>query len=529
MQADQNQGGEGFPRSYIADAIRDSNVRRTEKAWGDLTAIAGTYPARTAEDELQQCHGDEQGAIQAILDGFASPTWQPHGYQERGIDWLTHRISAALFLAPGMGKTSITLAAILKLQQEGLAKRVLILAPLTVCITTWDTEPKKWAQFQGLRIGLAHGPDKQAVLKDLSYDIVIMNYDGIAWSAPVLAKGHKFDILVCDELTKLKHTSSKRFKMLKPLLPTFKFKWGLTASPTANGLIDLFGQVFVLDCGMRLGRYITHFRAKYFFQEPWDQYKYFITPEKSTALTNTLADLAMYMDPKDHLTLPGLFDVVRTVKLKDLTRYKLLQDEYILKLQDTTITAANAGVLTSKLRQFAGGALYVEDGSWEVLHNDKLEALQELVEELNGEPLIVAYEFNHECERLLQVFPTAKAIRGGLSTKETQSIVSDWNAGNLPVLLVQPQAGAHGINLQAGGSAMCWYSLTYNLENYMQLVARIYRQGQKNIVRNYLLVAQHTIDEVLVKVLSDKTTTQNAVFAALKKFVPYGANTATLK
>ena len=526
MQANQNQGGEGLSGSNTADALRHSGVHRIEKAGADLTALAGTYPVRTAEDELPKHNGDEQRAIQAVLDGFASPTWKPHPYQERGITWLTHRISAALFLAPGMGKTSITLAAILKLQQEGLAKRVLILAPLTVCITTWDTEPKKWAQFQGLKIGLAHGPDKQAVLKDPSYDIVIMNYDGIAWAAPVLAKGHKFDVLVCDELTKLKHTSSKRFKMLKPILATFKFKWGLTASPTANGLIDLFGQVFVLDCGVRLGRYITHFRAKYFFQEPWDQYKYYITPQKSAELTANVADLAMYMDPLDHLVLPGLFDVVRPVKLKDLSRYKLLQDEYILKLQDTVITAANAGVLTSKLRQFAGGALYTEGGTCEVLHNDKIEALEELVEELNGEPLIVAYEFNHECERLLKVFPNAKAIRGGLSTKETQNIVADWNAGNLPVLLVQPQAGAHGINLQAGGSAICWFSLTYNLENYMQLIARIYRQGQPNIVRNYLLVAQGTIDEVLVKALSDKTITQNTVFAALKKLALHGVSTA---
>lgn len=529
MQANQDPCSEGFPRSYVADAVRDGGLHRTEAAGGAAASPTGAHPVGVAEDELQQHSGDQQRAVQAVLDGFASPTWKPHGYQDRGIDWLTHRISAALFLAPGMGKTSITLAAILKLKAEGLAQRVLILAPLTVCITTWNTEPKKWAQFQGLKVGLAHGPDKQAVLKNRSYDIVVMNYDGLAWAAPVLAKGHTFDVIVFDELTKLKHSTSKRFKILKPLLPTFKFKWGLTASPTANGLIDLFGQVFVLDCGLRLGRYITHFRSKYFFQEPWDQYKYFITPEKSTELTNTLQDLAMYIDPKDHLVLPGLFDVVRPVKLKDLSRYKLLQDEYILKLQDTVITAANAGVLTNKLRQFAGGALYLEGGTYEVLHKDKIDALVELVEELNGEPLIVAYEFNHEAERLLQAFPSAKAIRGGLSVAETQSIVTDWNAGNLPVLLVQPQAGAHGINLQAGGAAICWYSLTYNLENYMQLIARIYRQGQKSIVRNYLLVAQGTIDEALVKVLGNKTITQDAVFAALKLFASHGANTANIK
>jgi len=253
-------------------------------------------------------------------------------------------------------------------------------------------------------------------------------------------------------------------------------------------------------------------------QEPWDQYRYFITPEKAALLTEQLTDLAMYMDPKDYLVLPGLLDVTRPVKLKNMSQYKFLRDEYILKMQETTITAVNAGVLTNKLRQFTGGALYVEDRLWEEVNTDKVDELIELVEELNGEPLIVAYEFNHEAERLLKVFPTARAIRGGMNTKEVQSIVLDWNAGNIPVLLVQPQAGAHGINLQGGGSAICWFSLTYNLENYQQLIARIYRQGQLSIVRNYLLVAQGTIDEALVKVLSDKNVTQEAVFKALKNY-----------
>jgi len=479
------------------------------------------------QDELPSTPDRLSPSVQAILAGFESPTWKPHGYQERGIEWLAHRISAALFLAPGLGKTSTALAAVNVLRAEGLATRALVLAPLTVCITTWDTEPKKWKQFQGLKIGLAHGPDKALILNDPYYDIVVMNYDGISWAVPLLSRGHKFDVLICDELTKLKHTSlkrSKRFRTLKPLLPTFKFKWGLTASPAANGLIDLFGQIYVLDCGMRLGPYVTKFRAKYFYQDPWNKYKYFITPEKTIELTNALADLAMYVDPKDHLVLPGLFDVIRPVKLKKLAAYHVLEDKYILKLQDVTITAANAGILTSKLRQFTGGAVYTEGTAWEDIHNDKIEELQELVEELNGEPLIVAYEFNHECERLLKAFPEAKAIRGGLSTKEIQDVVAAWNAGSIQLLLIQPQAGAHGINLQQGGCAIAWYSLTYNLENYMQLIARIYRQGQPSIVRNYLLVAQGTIDEVLVKVLANKAATQDAMFLALKNYALCGRN-----
>lgn len=524
MQVNQNQGSQGFPRQNATDPTWNSCICRVKASGGDLTALAGKYTAGTSTDELPKHSCDEQRAVQGVLSGFAVAEWKPHGYQQRGIEWLIHRISAALFLAPGMGKTSITLAAIRALQQEKLAKRVLILAPLTVCITTWDTEPKKWAQFQDLKVGLAHGPNKQKVISDPQYDIVIMNYDGLAWAAPILAKSHKFDVLVCDEVTKLKHTSSKRFKLIKPILPSFKFKWGLTATPTANGLIDLFGQVYVLDLGARLGRYITHFRAKYFYQEPWDQYKYFITAEKATELTNQLNDLAMYMDPKDYLVLPGLLDVVRPIKLSNQAEYKFLRDEYIIKLQETTITAANAGVLTNKLRQFTGGALYIEGHDVKEVGTDKLDELKELVEELNGEPLIVAYEFNHEADRIIQAFPDAQAIRGGMSTNEVRRIVLAWNSGAISLLLIQPQAGSHGINLQSGGSAICWFSLTYNLENYQQLIARIYRQGQTSIVRNYLLVAQGTIDEALVKVLKDKNATQETMFKELKEYALRGKN-----
>ena len=419
-----------------------------------------------------------------------------------------------------MGKTSIALSAIKSLQQLKLGKRVLILAPLTVCITTWDTEPKKWRDFQELKIGLAHGPDKHLILNDPYYDVVIMNYDGLAWAAPLLAKGHEFDILICDEITKLKHTSSRRFKIIKPLLPSFKFRWGLTGTPAANGLLDLFGQVFVLDSGQRLGRYITHFRAKYFYQEPWDQYRYFITPEKTVELTQKLTDLAMYLDPKDHLKLPGLLDVTIPVKLSGevMFGYKFLRDEYILKMRDNTVTAVNAGVLSNKLRQFTGGALYTSEGVWESVGTEKIMALENLVEEMAGEPLLVAYQFNHELERLLKVYPTALAIKGGMPRAAIQSIVSKWNEGNIPILFVQPQAAAHGLNLQFGGAAICWFSMTYNLEDFIQLIARLNRQGQVQVVRNYMLIATGTIDETLAKIMISKDATQNAVFQALKDY-----------
>lgn len=516
MQANQDQSSQGLSRSDATNPVRASSICRVQTAGRDNITDARTYNRGIISDELSMPSSGLEDSVSTILEGFASPTWQPHSYQARGIEWLTHRISAALFFAPGLGKTSIALGAIKLLQTEQLAKRVLVLAPLTVCITTWDSEPKKWRQFQNLKIGLAHGLNKQAILKDPKYDIVVMNYDGLAWAAPLLTKGHHFDILLCDELTRLKHTSSKRFKLLKPLLLTFKFRWGLTGTPVANGLLDLFGQVFVLDTGARLGRYITHFRAKYFYQESWDQYRYYITPEKAQLLTDQITDIAMYIDPKEYLELPGLLNVPITVQLDDMVQYKALRDDFILRMQNEVITAVNAGVLTNKLRQFTGGAIYLEDAAYKVIGKEKITALESLVEEMSGEPLLVAYQFNHELERLSNAFPSAPAIKGGMTPHQVQEIVSNWNSGSIPVLFVQPSAGAHGINLQFGGSAVCWFSMTYNLEEYIQLIARIYRQGQTGVVRNYTLIARGTIDEVLVKILTAKDVTQESVFQALK-------------
>ena len=395
---------------------------------------------------------------------------------------------------------------------------MLLLAPLTVCLTTWQAEPRKWGQFQGLKVGLAHGADKGLVLLDPYYDIVVMNYDGIGWAAPILALGHNFEVLLCDELTRLKHTTSKRFKALKPLLPSFRFRWGLTGTPAANGYMDLFGQVYCLDLGKRLGRFITHFRMKYFHQQPWDQYRYYITQEKAAGLTAKLEDLAMYMDPKDWLKLPPLIDIKMEVELEDKARkdYNYLEDQFILELEEDTVTAANAGVLTSKLRQFTSGAMYTSTGVWEEVSRVKIERLEDLVEEMAGEPLMVAYQFNHELERLLKVFPKALAIKGGMSGKALEKVVEDWNTGDVPLLFVQPTAAAHGLNLQFGGSALCWFSLTYNFEEYTQLIARVYRQGQTKTVRNYMIVANKTIDQVLASVLVDKDAVQTTVFQALK-------------
>ena len=461
----------------------------------------------------------QPGRVQGpdVLDGFRAKSWRPHKYQERGISWLLNT-EAALFLPPGLGKTSISLAAICELKKIGFGHRTLLLAPLKVCQTTWRAEAQKWEQFQGLKIGFAHGPTKEQVFKDPSLDIVLLNYDGLSWAAPLLARGHKFDVLLCDEITRLKNTSSKRYKLIKPLLPSFKFRWGLTGTPAANGLMDLFGQVYVLDLGKRLGRYITHFRLKYFHQKPWDQYRYYITEYKAEQLTQQLADLAMYVAPEEWLELPEFLPIIVDVPFHDELRakYKTLEDEYILALEDAVVTVANAGVLTSKLRQFTGGGLYTSEGVWEDLHAAKLDALENLVEELAGEPLMVAYQFDHELKRLLKRFPSALVLQGGMSTNAVQTAMDTWNSGQAPLLFVQPASAALGLNLQFGGSAICWFTLTYNLEEFIQLNKRLHRQGQTKSVRCYLLSMDKTIDTEVAKILADKTSVQDNLFEALR-------------
>ena len=520
MQVDQDQECQGDARQDPAEAERADDLHRVQEAGGESGADPVALATDFARDAISSGGSGFGGALpQDPLAGFQAARWVPAEYQVRGVEWLATRPAGALFLPPGMGKTSMALAAKEMLTQMGYRSRVLVLAPLTVCLTTWISEPQKWLQFQGLKVGVAHGPDKALILNDPYYDIVVLNYDGLAWVAPILAQDHNFDILLCDEITRLKHTTSKRFKILKPLLPSFSFRWGLTGTPAANGLMDLFGQCYVLDLGTRLGRFITHFRLKYFHQQLWDQYRYHITPEKATKLVEAISDMAMYLDPKEWLDLPPLLNITLPVEFDKATmsKYKDLENDFLLELESGTVTASNAGVLTSKLRQFTGGAVYSSTGVYDSVHTAKLDRLESLVEEMAGEPLMVSYQFEHEYTRLIKAFPDALAIKGGMSKKLLQETVETWNQNNTSILLVQPAAAALGLNLQFGGCAIAWFSMTYNLEEFIQLIARLLRRGQTKPVRNYMLTAKGTIDELIAKIMIQKDITQEDVFQTLKR------------
>lgn len=523
MQTDKDFRRAGFSGSDATDAERKMLVCGIQEAGRVAASTTETLEGGTQQHELFGGGGGQCDVIQ----GFAAKPWVPAEYQERGVTWLASRLAGALFLPPGMGKTSISLAAKEKLSSTGFESRMLVLAPLTVCLTTWLSEPQKWRQFQGLKVGLAHGPDKELILNDPYYDIVVLNYDGLAWATPILARGHNFKVLLCDEIRRLKNTNSKRYKSLKPLLPSFAFRWGLTGTPAANGLMDLFGQCFVLDLGQRLGKYITHFRSKYFHQNPWDQYRYLITQEKAEELVGKIKDLAMYMDPKEWLDLPPLLNIEIPVELDKevMKQYKELENDFILRLNSGVVSAANAGVLTSKLRQFTGGAIYSSPDVWDSIHSAKIDRLAELVDELQGEPLLVVYNFEHEFERLIARFPDALYIKGGMNKMQMQNTVEAWNTGDVAIMLIQPQAGSLGLNLQFGGSAICWFTQTYNLEDYVQQIARLLRRGQEKPVRNYLLNAKGTIDGVISKVMSMKDADQDMVFKHLKENVQQSVTT----
>jgi SNF2 family DNA or RNA helicase len=469
----------------------------------------------------------------------SAPPWVPRDYQKVAVSWLIKHPEAALFLDPGLGKTSAALAAFKLLRKAQGARKCLIIAPKRVCYLVWTHdeggELAKWADFHDLKVKLLHGPDKEdRVVEDA--DVYVINPDGMKWLIDskhidkLIKKG--VDLLIVDELSAFKHANTKRFKQIKPHLGRFRRRWGLTGSPASNGLIDLFGQVYMLDLGQRLGRYITHFRHKYFLPTGFKGYVWKPQEGAEDAIYKAISDLALSMKAEDHLDLPDLVEQNIWVELPKKVRqvYDALEEDLIALLEKETVTAANAAVASGKCRQVASGGVYSDvefDPKAEVpvmkrrkinhLHDEKTEALVELVDELQGSPLLVGYEFDHDLERIRKALGNIPAINGKTSGKETNKLAAAWNRGELPVLAGHPMAMGHGLNLQASGNHICWYSLTWNYELYDQFNRRVYRQGQTKRVIVHRILARGTLDETVAQVLSSKERGQNALFQALKK------------
>lgn len=477
--------------------------------------------------------------------------WQPHNYQKKAIKFLLEHGAAGLLLDPGLGKTSISLAAVKILKSKKLINKVLVIAPVRVCYEVWAKEVEKWADFNKLKVVVLHGPKKNAALKEKA-DIYAVNFEGLDWllqatktkyqtkagvlKTKVTVDRHRwkqlgFDLLIVDELTKFKHTTTSRFKTFKHVIGSFSRRWGLTGSISANGLMDLFGQCYVLDQGRTFGPYITHFRKTY-FTPSFDGYSFDLKPGAEEQIYERAAPLMLRMSANDHLDMPSLVENNIYVELPEDAReiYAHMEKELIAFLDSGVVTASSAAVKSIKCRQIASGGIYLEPDitklvkvkekrKWANLHTAKVDAVADLVTELQGSPLLVAYDFEHDLDRLREKLNyDVPYIGGGVSMKRSSELCDLWNAGKLPVLFGHPQSIAHGLNLQEMGNHICWHTLTWNYELYDQLIRRILRQGNKSKrIFNHHILAQNTVDTIAVlPALRMKKNGQDAFYAALK-------------
>ena len=442
--------------------------------------------------------------------------FSPHNYQAYAIDYIETHPIAAVLLDMGLGKTVISLTAIADLLFDSFeAHRILVVAPLRVARDTWPAEIAKWEHLQHLTYAVCVGTPKERLMALLSgADITIINRENLGWLIDSSGFDFDYDMVIIDELSSFKNHKSKRFQSLMKVRPKVKRIIGLTGTPSSNGLMDLWAEFKLLDFGERLGRFITHYRNNYFIPDKRNGeiiYSYKPMPYAEDAIYRRISDITISMKSTDHLQMPELITSQYEVQLseEETQRYEELKADFILELPEGEITAANAASLTGKLSQLANGAIYDDDGNIIEFHDRKLDALEDLIEAANGKPLLVAYWFKHDLQRIKKRFN----VREIKSSKD----ITDWNNGDIPVAVIHPASAGHGLNLQAGGSTLIWFGLTWSLELYQQTNARLWRQGQTSgtVVIEHI-ITKGTIDERILKALSLKEVTQNALIDAVK-------------
>ena len=442
--------------------------------------------------------------------------FKPHDYQKYAIRYIEEHEVTALLLDMGLGKTIITLTAINDLINDSFeVRKVLIIAPLRVARDTWPAEIKKWEHLRHLTAAVVVGSlaERKAALSKKA-GLYIINRENVQWLIEKSGYRFDFDMVVIDELSSFKNHQAKRFKSLMKKRPGIKRIVGLTGTPSSSGLMDLWAQFRLLDMGERLGRFISQYRSNYFKPDKMNGqvvFSYKLLPGAEEQIYEQISDITISMKCTDHLVMPELISTECQVSLSDTERkrYEELKKDLVLQLPDGEITAANAAALTGKLVQMANGAVYSDDGSAMKIHDRKLDALEDLIEAVNGKPVLVAYWFKHDLERIKARFD----VREIKSTAD----ITDWNEGKIPVALIHPASAGHGLNLQAGGSTLIWFGLTWSLELYQQTNTRLWRQGQtaETVVIQHI-VAKDTVDEHIMKALAQKNTTQSALMDAVK-------------
>ncbi|RJX22343.1 MAG: DEAD/DEAH box helicase [Ammonifex sp.] len=440
-----------------------------------------------------------------------------HEYQKHSVNYIMDHPTSALFLSCGLGKTVIALTAINDLMFDSFQiHKVIVVCPLRVGLNIWKQECENWEHLRNLRCAIAIGTEAEriAALRS-SADIYILNRENVEWfveKSGMLSK-LKFDMLIVDESSSFKNHRTKRFKALMKLRPQVKRVVLLSATPAANNLIDLWSQFRLLDMGQRLGRFIGNYRSTFFVPDKRNAqvvFSYKPKPGAEDAIYRLISDITISMKGSDYLKLPELVMNEVPVKMSPIEEqhYQTMKDEMVLSLKGKEIDAANAAALSGKLLQMANGAVYDENHGVAPLHDRKLDALEDLIEAANGKPVLVAYWFRHDLERILKRFPAERL--------DSADSIKRWNDGEIPLGVIHPASAGHGLNLQAGGSTLVWFGLTWSLELYQQTNARLWRQGQKDTVVIHHIITKGTIDEQVMAALKRKDKTQAALIEAVK-------------
>ena len=442
--------------------------------------------------------------------------YSPHKYQTYATNFILEHPISAVFFDMGLGKSVITLTAIFDLCLDSfLVRKVLVIAPLRVALDTWPSEIEKWDHLRGLTYSVAVGNEAQrkaALLQRAS--VYIINRENVGWLVESSGLPFDYDMVVIDELSSFKSYQAKRFRALLKVRPRVKRIVGLTGTPSSNGLMDLWAEFRVLDMGKRLGRFITHYRTAFFQPDKRNAqvvFSYKPLPGAEDAIYEKISDITISMRAGDYLDMPEcvMNEVKVTLSEKERQAYDTMRSELVISLGGEAVDAGNAAALANKLSQMANGAVYGEDKKILPLHDQKLVALEDLIEAANGKPVLVAYWFKHDLERIRARF-TVREIK-------TAQDIADWNQGKIPVAVIHPASAGHGLNLQAGGSTLIWFGLTWSLELYQQTNARLWRQGQKDTtVVIHHIITKNTIDERIMSALQKKERAQSALIDAVK-------------
>lgn len=441
--------------------------------------------------------------------------YNPHEYQTYATNFILEHPVAAVLLEMGLGKSVITLTAIYELMLNRFeVQKVLVIAPLRVARDTWPAEIEKWEHLEGLTYSVAIGMEAErlAALRCPAH-LYLINRENVDWLITKSGIPFDFDMVVIDELSSFKSHAAKRFKSLLKVRPMVKRMVGLTGTPSSNGLMDLWAEFRILDMGQRLGRYITHYRNNFFVPDKRNQqmvFSYKPRPGAEDAIYRLISDITISMKSADFLKMPECIinEVPVALSEKEWSVYQTLKEDMVVDLKDEEIDAVNAATLSGKLLQMANGAVYNEEKEVIHIHDRKLDALEDLIEGANGKPVLVAYWYNHDLQRIKQRFSVREI--------KTSQDIKDWNNGEIPVAVIHPASAGHGLNIQFGGSTIIWFGLTWSLELYQQTNARLWRQGQQRTVVIHHIIAKDTIDEDVMKALRKKEKIQSALIDSVK-------------